>query len=103
MDRALRPMRFDVNPNDVNAAKEYQHWIKTLEHYIDVLPSENLDKFKVLANFLTPQVFHYISDKTTYDDAVAVLKDLYVKTANEVFARHLLRTRKQTGESMDDG
>ena len=103
MDRALRPLRFETNPNDVNAAKEYQHWIRTFEHYVDVLPSEGLDKYKVLANYLSPQVYDYISEKTTYDDAVAVLQAIYVKPKNEVFARHLLATRRQqNGESIDE-
>ena len=103
MDRALRPIRFDVNPNEPNAAKEFTHWMKTFEHYCEVLPQTGLDKLKLLPNYLSPQVFDYINDKTTYDDAVKALKDIYVKPSNEVFARHLLKTRKQqNGESIDD-
>ena len=63
MDRALRPSKFEANPNDINAAKEYQHWIQTFEHYVDVLPQDNLDKYKVLANYLSAQVYDYISEK----------------------------------------
>ena len=103
MDRALRPIRFEVNPNESNAAKEYQHWIKTFEHYCEVLPQTGLDKLKILANHLSPDVFDYISDKTEYDAAIQTLKDLYVKPTNEVFARHLLATRRQqNGESIDE-
>ena len=102
MDRALRPVRFDVNPNSLNAAKEYNHWIQTFEHYVEVLPQTGLNKFKVLANYVSPQIYDYISDKTTYEDAIAVLKSLYVKPINEIFARHLLATRRQhEGESID--
>ncbi len=35
--------------------------------------------------------------------AVATLKALYIKPTNEVFARHLLATRRQkSGETMDE-
>ncbi len=103
MDRALRPNRFDNNPNDSNAAKEFQHWIKTFEHYAEALPQDGLDKYKVLANFVSPQVYDYISDQTTYASAVEVLKALYVKPTNEIFARHILATRRQqSGESIDN-
>ena len=37
-----------------------------------------------------------------YDDAIATLKALYIKPTNEVFARHLLATRRQqSGQSLD--
>jgi hypothetical protein len=65
MDRALRPNRFKINPNDSNAAKEYQHWIRTFEHYLDSLPQQGLNKYHVLTNYISPQIFDYISDVTT--------------------------------------
>ena len=103
MDKALRPERLDVNPNSVNASKEYTHWIKTFHHFLEVLPQSNLDKLKVLANFVSPQIYDYISDQTTYENAVKVLKALYVKPTNEIFARHLLATRRQQdGETIDE-
>ena len=52
MDRAVRPTRFEVNPNEPNAAKEYTHWIKSFENYCEVLPQTGLDKLKVLTNHL---------------------------------------------------
>ena len=103
MDRALRPTRFEITPNDSNAAKEYQHWIKTFENYCEVLPQTGLDKLKLLTNYLAPHIFDYVIDKTTYETAVETLKNLYVKPTNEVFARHLLAVRRQqSGESIDD-
>ena len=95
MDRALRPARFEISPNEPNAAKEYQHWIKTFEHYCEVLPQTGLDKHKLLTNYLSPQIYDYVVEKTSYDSAVETLKNLYVKPTNEVFGRHLLAVRRQ--------
>ena len=102
MDKALRPDRFEGIANTSSAAKEFKHWLKTFEAYLAVLPQDNLNKLTVLTNFVSPSVHEYFSECTEYDDAVKALKDIYVKPTNEVFARHLLATRKQnTGESLD--
>ena len=45
----------------------------------------------------------YIEECTEYDRAIVVLKELFVKPKNEVFARHVLTTRsQQTAESLDE-
>lgn len=103
MDKALRPDRFDCMPNTPSSAKEFSHWHMTLENFLSVLPNENLDKLKVLVNFLTPSVYEYINECTTYDTAIEALKTAYIKPTNEVFARHLLSVRKQQpGETLDE-
>ena len=103
MDKALRPDRFDCTPNTPTASKEFNHWIKTFENFVGVLPQENLDKLMVLTNFLSPTVYDLISECTSYQAATDILKNAYMKTTNEVFARHLLSIRKQqAGESVDE-
>ena len=48
-------------------------------------------------------MYQYIEDCATYDSAVSTLKSIYVKPSNEVYARHLLATRRQQqGESLDE-
>ena len=48
-------------------------------------------------------MYEYIEECTTYDTAIATLKNLYTKVPNEVFARHLLATAKQNpGETLDE-
>ena len=86
MDKALRPERFEGSANTSTSAKEFNHWIKTLENYISVLPQDNLDKLKLLTNFVSPSVHEYFSDCATYDSAVEALKKVYVKPTNVVFA-----------------
>ena len=71
-DKALRPDRFNENPNTATAAKEFKHSIQTFEYYIEVLPQESLDKLKI--NFVSPTVYDFISDCTTYESAKETLK-----------------------------
>ena len=61
-------------PIQPTAAKEFRHWIQTFEYYIEVLPQEGLDKLKILTNFVSPTVYDFISDCTTYKSAKETLK-----------------------------
>ena len=91
MDKALCPDWFNENPNTATAAKEFKHWIQTFKYYIEVLPQEGLNKLKILTNFVSPTVYDFISGCTTYE------------SANEIFVRHLLATRKQEpNETLDE-
>ena len=102
MERALRPDRFSVEADLPTSEKEFTYWLRTLENYFAVLPQENLDKLKILTNHLSPTVYEYISEENTYENALEILKKVYVKPANKVFARHLLSIRKQdSSESLD--
>ena len=103
MDQALRPERFETLPNSSTSAKEYKHWFRTFENFVKVLPQTDLDKLSVLIIFLSPDIFEYISDCGNYENAVAVLDNVYIKPMNEAFARRLLSVRKQKeGESLDE-
>ena len=68
-----------------------------------MLLDENIDKFRVLTNFVSPTVFGFIEECTTYEAALEALDNIYVKPTNEIYARHVLATRRQqTGESLDE-
>ena len=57
----------------------------------------------MLTNFLSFHVFEYIDESETYEAAIQKLDNVLMKTANEVFARHLLATAKQKpGRSLDE-
>ena len=68
-----------------------------------VLPSKGLDKLSLSTNFIGPRLYEIIVEQTTYADAVFVLKALFVKPTNEIFARHRLAThQQQSGVSLDE-
>ena len=98
MERALRPDKFDIIPDTGTSEKDYKFWFKTLENYLEVLPQDNLNKLKVMTNHVSPAVYEYISECTTYEAAVEIFTKIYVKPTNIVFARHLLSTRQQKPE-----
>ena len=103
MDKFLKPTRLDTDPNSSTAEKDWLHWIRTFENFVASLPTEGLNKLKVLTNYVSPQIFEYIEQCDAYEEALAVLRALYIKPTNEVFARHLLATRRQkSGESVDE-
>ena len=74
MDKALRLTRNDILPNTPSSTKEFKHWFRTFEYYLEVLPNEWLDKLKVLINFISPEIFEYISDFDSYNSAVETNK-----------------------------
>jgi hypothetical protein len=103
MDKVLRPECLETDPNSNTAATEWQHWKRTFENFLSVLPRERLDKFGVLTNFVSPTVFQYIEESEDYTAAIAILEALFVKPCNKIYARHLLATRRQrTNETLDE-
>ena len=103
MDRSLRPDCLDVNATSDDAPKQFKHWFATFNHYLGALPQDGLNKRAVLFNFVSADVFEYICDCSTFDEATAKLKQLYLKPVNEIYARHLLATRRQrSDESLDE-
>ena len=95
MDKVLRPERLDTDPNSGTAAKERLHWRRTFENLMAVLPHEDLDKLAVLSNFVSPSIFQHIEDCTDYETSIETLQVIFIKPKNEIFARHVLATRKQ--------
>ena len=97
----MKPERLSVDPNSQDAAKQWKHWARTFENYLESLEQERRDrdpainKLRILTNSVDYKVFDYIEDSESYDAAIATLKALYVKTPNTVFARHRLATAKQ--------
>ena len=103
MDKILRPERLEADPNSSEAAKEWLHWKTTFQNFLAVLSPDGLDKLGVLTNYLTPKVYQYIEDCDNYEAAMETLQALYVKPTNEVYARHLLATRRQQpAETLDE-
>ncbi|KRY84767.1 Retrovirus-related Pol polyprotein from transposon 17.6, partial [Trichinella pseudospiralis] len=103
MDRFLKPERLDVDPSSPTSSEQWKHWLATFENFLAALPRENLDKTSLLVNFVSPRIYSSITGSRTYEDAIQSLKSIFEKPVNEIYARHLLATRKQLpGESIDE-
>uniref|UniRef100_A0A6P7FZW8 Uncharacterized protein LOC114332783 n=1 Tax=Diabrotica virgifera virgifera TaxID=50390 RepID=A0A6P7FZW8_DIAVI len=103
MDKLLPPDRFDADPNSSRSSQEWIHWKATFENFISfVVGVSEEDKFKLLVNYVSNNNYELISDCTKYSEAKSILEALFVKPKNEIFARHILMTkRQQTGENID--
>ena len=103
MDRLLRPERFDVEPCEAGATKKYLHWLRTFQNFVNSLtPAQQENTLNLLINFVSPSVFEFISEASSFDEAISLLNNLYNKPKNEIFARHLLATCKQeSGQTLD--
>ena len=107
MDKFLKPQVFDIEPNLPQADKNYLHWKKTFDNFIKTLEKslgtgETLDKLPLLENYISASVYEFISECSTFNEAEKVLKDVFVKPKSEIFARHMLASRKQeSAESAD--
>ena len=106
MDKLLRPNNLDipVSPNDSNAPATFKYWLATFRTFLQEVEKkvEDVDKKTLLINFLSPAVYLYVEDCDTYEAALEVLKTTHIKKKNDIFARHILATRKQqSGETLE--
>ena len=103
MDKVPRPEKFCTDPSSVGASKSWILWRRTFENHLAVLVKEGFDKFGALTNLIWPTVLEYLEECAHYESAIANLHNIYVKPANEIYARHQLATRRQqAGESPDE-
>ena len=120
MDKYLKPSRFDCDPNAAGADKQFKHWLKTFQNFVSTIKFETAAtagtedtvqtaaaqteqlKLTTLVNYIAANVYEYIADSETYDDAINTLTNIYVKPVNEIYARYKLATCQQSeGESID--
>ena len=97
MDRLLKPEKLSADLNSPLADKQYKHWLKTFQNFVESVRNADreVDKLALLVNYVSPTAYCSIESATTYDDALSILKSIYIKPKNEVFARHLLAIRSQ--------
>ena len=82
---------------------EWKHWHRTFRNFIDESDENAPNKFQTLVNYVSHNVYDYIEDCADYDAAIETLTQLYIKTPNEIFTRHLLATRRQKpGETLTE-
>ena len=71
--------------------------------FLTAIEDHHPDKLNTLINYIDHNVYDYISECNNYDSVIEILKNLYVKPKNVVFARHLLATGKQkSGENIGE-
>jgi len=105
----LKPKDLETSLEDPEAATAFKYWLATFETFLQAVeagqaainPDVEVNKKGLLVNLFSPVVYSYVEDCETYEEALVILKCVYVKRKSDVFARHLLATGKQrTAESL---
>ena len=99
----MKPERLSLDPNSPDAELKWRHWHKTFSNFLSKLNEVTEDdKYAILINYLSAEVYTYVSSTSDFKNAISTLQKLYEKPKNEIFARHLLATKKQDpGERID--
>ena len=103
MNRLMKPERLDLDPSAPNAAKEWRHWRRTFDNFIiecgiDPVPN----KHGIITTLISANVYEHVEDCTDFQSVIDTLDNLFVKSPNVIFARHLpLTRRQQSGETLD--
>jgi len=85
MDTCLKPHVFDTAVNAVDSSRKWKHRKRTFVSYTARLANITAaDKLAILVNLFDTSVYAYISECTTYADAISKLDEAYIKCVNEV-------------------
>ena len=103
MDKLLRPDTFNADPTSSNGSKELLHWKTRFEKFIASIDNvTETNKLDLLINYVSTEVYAYISDATDYNTSITALDNVFNPKKNSIFARHLLNTCKQDSSQTVD-
>ena len=85
MNKILKPENLCIDPNDGNASKQFRHWERCFENYIEeciTVTSDNAERKKLMSliNTASHDVYEYIDECETYTEAMAILEKVYIKS-----------------------
>ncbi|KAK0068927.1 GTPase Era mitochondrial [Biomphalaria pfeifferi] len=63
MERLFRPKELDIEPSTPSAAEKWLHWLRTFENFISSVSHCEIDKKKLLENYVSSSVFQYINSQ----------------------------------------
>ena len=82
MDRILKPAKLSIDPGSATATKEWKHWKRTFNSYVNRFVSEvsneraDTDKLEALVNCATPEIFEHFDHCLTFSEAEKTLEKL---------------------------
>ena len=101
MDRLLKSAEPEIDSKTPDARQVYKHWLRAFERFVQAVEATRaqddpeIDKYGLLVNFISSEIYSYIEGTTEYQPALALLQRAYVKPVNTIIARHMLSTRSQ--------
>ena len=101
----MHPRQFDMEPEAPDAESRWTHWHATFENFLRTVQVENperqINKLGLLTNYISYSMHTTIAECTHYEEAIAAQENIYRKPKNEIFSRHVLLTRRQHDESLE--
>ena len=97
----LLPKELPISPDEENSERIFKVWLRTVEDFIEALSEARQDdapkinKKRIIISCLSPNVYPYVEESESHKNVVEVLRRTFVKTTNNVYARHLLVSRRQ--------
>ena len=85
MDRFLKPSEFGADPSSPTASKEWGHWQRKFDNFLQSIEEHHPDKLSMLINYISPTVYELIADIDSYEEAINILKNHYVKPKEESY------------------
>ena len=74
----MKQERLSLDPNSADAELKWNHWRKTLNNFFTKLANiTDQDKHALLINFLSADVYHYVSETSGFADTIPALEKLY--------------------------
>ena len=96
-----KPKDLAADPNYFDAPRVFKYWLRTVEDYIATLNeiprkgAPEVIKTRIIRGFLSPEIYPHVEKAGDYDAIVELLRQIYITRKNNVYARHLLVSRKQ--------
>ena len=76
----IKPSLFGADPNAGQASKEWKHWYRTFTNFLESFPAvpaiTEQEKLRCLVAHIDKDVYSYISEWASYNDAISTLEGL---------------------------
>ena len=86
----IKPSLFGTDLNSNQASKEWKHWYRAFTNFLESFPADpainDADKLRCLIARIAKDVYDYVSECETYQEAIIVLEKVFVKPRNVIFA-----------------
>ena len=102
LSKALSVEHFKLDPNDINAEREYEFWKTKFGLYVASLKANDEQKLHILTNKLNATIYGYIEGLKNYGETIQKLDYVFKRKPNILFARFKLSTLNQNkGEPIE--
>ncbi|KAG5886358.1 hypothetical protein JTB14_000460 [Gonioctena quinquepunctata] len=103
MDRFLKPNKFETDSHPPTATQEWKYKLKIFENLrASFKDPDDACKLRYPISHDSHNVHPLIAESDDHSTAIGILKAIFVKLTNEIFARRKQVTRKQESEESID-